>query len=297
MIEHEKQSPKVSVCVVTYNQENYIYECLQSIVAQVTNFEFEVIASDDCSTDRTREIVREFAVKYPCIKPVLREQNIGPFQNFIQTHNMAQGEYVCHMDGDDYALPGKLQAQADFMDKTPDCNICFHRVKALFPDGTLKDDLVDYEKIKDGFERKDLLMYMSVGAHSSKMYRLNRKNFEIPKFNVLDFYVNVEQIGDKKAYFVNEKIYGVYRVGAGISTDAKPIIKEAINDTMNHFVEKYPKEKKYINSMFLVLFLADFKNKRDYKLYMNGWLKSFCFSSIFLTVKTWKIRRMFRAPK
>ena len=57
--------PKVSVCVVTYNQEKYIRQCLQSIVDQETDFDFEVIVADDCSTDRTSCIVQEFADKYP----------------------------------------------------------------------------------------------------------------------------------------------------------------------------------------------------------------------------------------
>ena len=53
-----KKTPKVSVCVITYNQEKYIAQCLQSIVDQETDFDFEIIVGDDCSTDGTREIVR-----------------------------------------------------------------------------------------------------------------------------------------------------------------------------------------------------------------------------------------------
>ena len=54
---------KVSVCVVTYNQEKFIEQCLQSIVDQEANFDFEVLVADDCSTDRTREIIKIFAEK------------------------------------------------------------------------------------------------------------------------------------------------------------------------------------------------------------------------------------------
>lgn len=291
------KNPKVSVTVMTYNQKDYIGQCLESLVTQECNFEFEIIVGDDASTDGTSDIVREYASKYPdIVMPLIHEKNLGPSGNFFSIIEKARGDYIAHMDGDDYALPGKLQAQADFMDKTPDCNICFHRVKALFQDGTIKDDLIDYEKIKDGFERKDLLMYMAVAANSSKMYRKEVKHFEIPDFDVLDFYANVEQVKDKKVYYVGNQIYGVYRVGVGISTNIRPTIKNAIINTLNHFIKKYPKEKKYINSDYTVLFLADLKNGRDFVPYMKGWLKSFCFSSIFLTIKTWKIRRMFRTP-
>lgn len=288
---------KVSVCIPTYNHENFVRNCLDSILKQKCNFNYEIIIGDDCSTDNNRKIISEYCVKYPTIiKPIFHEKNIGGEKNYLAVHQQAIGEYVCHLDGDDYMLPGKLQAQVDFMDKTHDCNICFHRVKALYPDGTIKDDLIDYEKIKNGFERKDLLMYMAVATHSSKMYKRDLKNFDMPKFTISDFYMNIEQIQQRKAYFINDKCYGVYRVGIGQSTTSRISIRNFIIDTLDFFLAKYQSEKKYINSLYLVLFLADLKNGRDFVPYMKGWLKSFCFSSIFLTIKTWKIRRMFRTP-
>lgn len=291
-------NPKVSVCVVTYNHEKYIRECLESIVTQKCDFEFEVIVGEDCSTDNTRVIVQEYADKYPdIVKPLFHEKNVGASDNYISVHNLARGEYICHVDGDDYDLPGKLQAQADFMDKTPDCNICFHRVKGLYIDGRIKDDLVDYEKIKAGFTRSDILMYMAVGTNSSKMYRKEVKKFEIPNFEVLDFYANIEQIGNKKACFVNNDFYGVYRIGTGVSSSSRIVIKDLIIKTLYRALIKYPNERKYINSQFLVLFLLDLKNKRDFRKYLYGYLKTFSIKGFLLTAKTWKIRRMFRIEK
>lgn len=290
-------NPKVSVTVMTYNQKDYIGQCLESLVTQECDFKYEIIVGDDASTDGTSDIVREYANKYPdIIVPLIHEKNLGPSGNFFAIVELAKGDYIAHMDGDDYALPGKLQAQADFIDKTPDCNICFHRVKALFPDGTIKDDLIDYEKIKDGFERKDLLMYMAVAANSSKMYRKEVKYFDVPNFDLLDTYANIEQVKDKKAYFVSDKIYGVYRTNVGISTNRRLATEIAIYKSLILFSKKYRSERKYINSAFLVLFLADLKNGRNFLLHIKGWLKTFCFSSIFLTIKTWKIRRMFKRP-
>ena len=67
---------KVSVCIVTYNQERYIAQCLQSIVDQVVGFDFEVLVSDDASSDRTPEIISEFARRYPnLIKPFLKQKS------------------------------------------------------------------------------------------------------------------------------------------------------------------------------------------------------------------------------
>lgn len=80
-------NPKVSVCVVTYNQEKYIRQCLQSIVDQETNFLFEIIVADDCSTDGTAAIIRDFYHKYPSIiKSFFHYRNIGPAKNIFFTY-------------------------------------------------------------------------------------------------------------------------------------------------------------------------------------------------------------------
>jgi len=117
-MELQYKTPKVSVCVITYNQEKYIRQCLQSIVDQETDFDFEVIVGEDCSTDGTRAIVQEFSEKFPnIVKPIYQKKNIdGGGYNFLTVHRAARGEYVAHIDGDDFALPGKLQAQANILE-------------------------------------------------------------------------------------------------------------------------------------------------------------------------------------
>ena len=60
-----KNPPLVSVCVQTYNQENYIANCIESILVQLTDFDFEIVIGDDDSTDRTRDICIEYAKKHP----------------------------------------------------------------------------------------------------------------------------------------------------------------------------------------------------------------------------------------
>lgn len=293
-----QSNPKVSVCVTTYNQERYIGECLESIVTQRCNFNFEVIVGEDCSTDNTRAIVQAYSIKYPeIVKPIFHERNVGGEANYLMVHAKAMGEYICIIDGDDLALPGKLQAQSDFLDNTPNCNICFHRVKGLFPDGVLKDDSVEYENVRDGFEKKDLLLFMSVATHSSKMYRKELREFELPNFTVSDFYMNVEQVKDKKACFVDDKCYGIYRMSVGQSTTSRLAVKTMIVNTLERFLVKYPQYKGDINSLYLSLVISDLKNLRDFRLYMHYWIKSFCFNSIVITLKTWKVRRMFRIAK
>jgi glycosyltransferase involved in cell wall biosynthesis len=124
--------PKVSVYVVSYNHENYLRECLQSVVTQKCNFDFEVIVAEDCSTDSTRDIIEEFTLKFPnIIKAIYQEHNIGLHENIAKTINECSGEYIAYIDGDDYMLPGKLQKQINFFEAHEDCSMVFHNLRMI----------------------------------------------------------------------------------------------------------------------------------------------------------------------
>jgi glycosyltransferase involved in cell wall biosynthesis len=195
-------NPKVSVCVVAYNHERYIRDCLQSLVEQETNFTFEIIVGEDCSTDGTRLIIEEFAKNYPdLVRPIYHVKNVGAADNYYSVHAAAAGKYIAHLDGDDYALAGKLQMQADYLDTHPDCNIVWHRMKIEYEKtGELLDDLIDLSCFPSGgVVREDLLEFITFGLHSSKMYRAGLREFDKPNFQVLDFYINVMQIGNGRA--------------------------------------------------------------------------------------------------
>ena len=228
----KEKTPKVSVCVVTYNQEKYIRQCLQSIVDQKTDFDFEVIVGDDCSTDGTRAIVQEFANKYPdMVKPIFHEKNIGGGKNYFCVHKSARGEYIAHVDGDDYCLPGKLQAQANLLNSNPHCNIVWHRMYALTPENILYvDNFSDIGLTLKKYYLGDIICNVTIGLHSSKMYRnlISIERLEnTNESDYLDFTINILQLNDtdKYACFVDEAQYGVYRANIGISQQQNSKIK------------------------------------------------------------------------
>lgn len=123
---------KVSVLTTTYNHERYIAQAMDSVLAQQTDFPWEQIVGEDCSTDGTRPIVQDYQRRYPDqIKPILREHNVGRRQNFLEAFSRCQGDYIAILEGDDYwTSPLKLQRQVDFLDAHPDHAICFHAVEA-----------------------------------------------------------------------------------------------------------------------------------------------------------------------
>lgn len=137
---------KVSVLCTAFNHEKYIRAALDGFVSQRTDFPFEVLVNDDCSTDGTAEIIREYAAKYPdIIRPFYQEKNLysqGGMTHLFATvfYPNARGEYFALCEGDDYwADPEKLQRQVDFLDAHPDYTACVHNTLLHYCDGAQPD--------------------------------------------------------------------------------------------------------------------------------------------------------------
>ena len=130
----------VSVCMITYNHENFIREAINGVLIQKTDFPIELIIGEDCSTDNTRKIVAEYALKYPdIIQPLLPEKNLGMMKNSIETMQAASGKYIALCEGDDYWTdPYKLQKQVDFLEANEDFAICFHKANVINDETQLK---------------------------------------------------------------------------------------------------------------------------------------------------------------
>jgi glycosyltransferase involved in cell wall biosynthesis len=130
---------KVSVSITAYDHERYIAQSIESVLEQRTSFGFELIVGEDCSSDRTREIVLDYQRRYPeRIRTVLPEANLGGGGKrlFAETLRLCRGEYIAMMDGDDYwTSPEKLQIQADFLDAHPECSMCYHDAVNVYEDG------------------------------------------------------------------------------------------------------------------------------------------------------------------
>lgn len=211
------EDPKISVCVMTYNQEKYIRQCLQSIMDQETDFPFEVIVGDDGSTDGTAAIVREFGERYPgVVKPLLHEKNIGVTPNYLSIHNAARGEFIAHLDGDDYCLPGKLQKLAAHLEQNPGCVIVWHRMYIFNEKGESAIGMPTVpirEFVKsDRLYAKDLAkFYGMTGCHSGSMYRASAKKINYRSRGTLDYFYTLSFcIDGGYASYIDEPL-GAYR--------------------------------------------------------------------------------------
>lgn len=114
----------VTIRCAVYNHEPYIRQCLDGFVMQKTNFRFEAIVHDDASTDKSVDIIKEYAEKYPdIIKPIYEIENQyskhdGSLDRIMESHTY--GKYVAICEGDDYWIdPMKLQKQVDILERNP----------------------------------------------------------------------------------------------------------------------------------------------------------------------------------
>lgn len=123
----------VSVLMAVYNHEHYLKKAIEGVLMQKTNFKYELIIGEDCSTDGSRRIVEEYQRRYPnIIKAMLNHENLGGRLNVWQITKSAKGKYLAICEGDDYWTdPDKLQIQVDFLENHPEYSGCYHSVKIV----------------------------------------------------------------------------------------------------------------------------------------------------------------------
>lgn len=93
---------ELSVLIMTYNNEEYIEEALESVLKQKCSFNFEIVVGDDNSSDKTFEIVKNYAEKHPHLFNIKTNTlQLGILKNFKKTLDRCKGKYVFNLDGDD----------------------------------------------------------------------------------------------------------------------------------------------------------------------------------------------------
>lgn len=260
-----------TVVVSCYNQKNYIAEALESVLNQQTDFDFNILISDDCSSDGTQEIIAHYHSLYPeKITKLSRDKNIGAGRNYIESHKMATGDIVFHLDGDDIMLPGKLQKQFDlFKDKS--VNLVFHR--ALYFSDDLSYQAETGVPVSNAdilyFDVKDLALWGTVAVHSSYAYRRSARKVMDPKRDFMEWFFAMDSlIPEGQGAYINE-ILVKYRCnptgGAYLASKAGRQKAYAIyfNDLSQYF-DAYPALRKELYTNCLVTTLAMIKGGCGY---------------------------------
>ncbi|VEE63439.1 Chondroitin polymerase [Shewanella putrefaciens] len=125
---------KLSVLVPVFKLEKFVEACLVSLLEQQTNFTYEVIVVDDASVDNSWQIICTLAQRYSHLISFLNVKNQGLARTQKTLLSLARGEYLVYVDGDDLALPGKLQAISDYLDTHPNCALVYHEAEVFDSD-------------------------------------------------------------------------------------------------------------------------------------------------------------------
>lgn len=145
----------VSICCAVYNHLPYLKQAIDGFLAQKTTFDYEIIISDDVSTDGSRELLREYQKKFPeKIRVLFQEKNQyskGKKIIFDILIPEARGKYIAICEGDDYWVdPNKLQKQFDIMERETSCVFCVHKVQDVNADGELLGNMYPPEEMPEG---------------------------------------------------------------------------------------------------------------------------------------------------
>ena len=255
----------VSIVIITYNQEEFIEAAILGVLSQVINFPVEVIIADDCSIDKTEEIVLKYVNgqnNFFQINYYKHQINKGPTLNAIWAHSKVKGKYVAICEGDDYWTDTyKLVKQVNFLEQNIDFSFCFHSVEIQ---NSLKKYKYLYPKPpKSILSFKDIL-YNHYIPTCSLLYRRELLPIPFPKWmysvGMTDIPIELFLSNNGKAYYF-EKSMAVYRINRGGLTHNISHIKNGrksydylYSNLRNHFGYKY-----YFSISFLLL-----KNKLGY---------------------------------
>ena len=250
------ESPVVSICVQTYQQKLFIRECLEGILAQETDFPYEILVGEDDSKDGTRKICIEYARKYPKkIRLFLhhRENNIEingkPTGRFNLLYNLyeAKGKYIAFCEGDDYWTDTfKLQKQVDFLEQNKDVVICGTYMRKL-----INGKLIDWRFDSDirYYTQKDFLLGNPL---STNTVVIRNMNLNIPKIDEYYSGVNIiwRELTKHGKAVILPFISAVYRIHSGGVYSSLTKEQAVINTIKDKHV--YLKQNKDINTFWYI---------------------------------------------
>lgn len=266
---HNDTMPLLSVCMVTYNQENWISNAIDGVLLQETTFSIELVIADDCSTDETLKVVEEYQRKYPkLIKIIKNPKNLGLDGNFSNALNHCSGKYIAICEGDDYwTFNQKLQTQFDYMQSNPDIVLTSHNNSKLFVEtNTLSSK---YKHHKDFRFDQNYLLHDWVTQPVTCVFRNVIKDYvSLYRDGIFcDVILFYELLKHGDGFFFKDD-WAIFRV-------SKNALSSGLNEfkwSDNHIIMfdnllKYNKEdsrlKKLISNYHLILIVYSLKNKKN----------------------------------
>ncbi|MGE3348940.1 MAG: glycosyltransferase family 2 protein [Ramlibacter sp.] len=227
--------PLISVCIATYNQARYIRDCVVSVLRQQGDIAMEILVGDDGSSDETGVILQLLQEEHPGqFIVVRREENVGATANYKDLVRRARGDYIAHLDGDDAWLPGKLQAQVEFLKAHSQCVAVY--TNALVIDGPRQGVFTNSQPSL--FELPYLACKGNFLMHSSMLYRSCEKwRFLALNAPVIDYLIHLTFAEVGSLGFINRNL-AIYRRGTETSMvrNSFPQVQELLWGALAHYL-------------------------------------------------------------
>ena len=292
-MENYQQTITVSICMVTYNHEPYIRQAVEGVLMQQTNFEYNLIIANDCSTDRTDEVVREILSTHPkrnLIKYTNNDKNKGMMLNGMCAWKECNSKYIAFCDGDDYWTDSyKLQKQVDFLEVNTEYNVCCHSVIDLYETGEMHIPKIDLHTFKSNYSFEDLVDSNFIYS-VSVIYR-NTVVKELPGWfldsPVGDYVLHLLHAHNSKIAYLPD-IMAVYRrnkggVWSSQNGSYKVLRFKWLIDKLDEYFDF-----KYHNRFYSKYFLDNYfrsqlfinRENRELLLYLKLWLKYTTYNKI-----------------
>lgn len=200
--------PFVSIWMVTYNHEDYIVQAVESIMIQITSFDYKLFIGEDCSTDETRAICIDLKEKYPDkIELLLQNKNTGAYKNAEKVFKKcfeSGAKYIALCEGDDYWTDSlKLEKQVDFLENNKSYSMVCTNAEIIDNHDFIKRKRFEFENSFD-IDVKYLLKNnhittCTVMANSS-LLKLRKP----AKINFPDKHIWLTLLENGKCFYLNE---------------------------------------------------------------------------------------------
>lgn len=212
--------PKVSITIITYNQEKYISQAIDSVLTQIYPGELEIIIRDDFSTDGTARLIKEYAHSHANIIPVSLNENtyslgVEPMSAAMQ---FATGDYIFLLEGDDYWTDREKVRKIIELMTVNSIDLCFHKMKGIDTNSNNARVIANHGEEATLFDLKDVILggpeFMSISGLALK--RSNFASFPDWFYEGLpfgDYFIQVIASIANGALYLPEAM-GVYRIHA-----------------------------------------------------------------------------------
>ena len=182
----EKGETFDAVCLLQvtnpFRTSKFIDKAIDSVIKQILNYDWELLIADDASNDDTSEIVKKWVKKYQSnIFYHQNEKNIGLQKNYVKIRNKCNGQYIAHLEADDYWIdPMKTSKQIKLLDEHPDMTWCFTNGQKIDNQGKLIKEINN--NLPSSFDFYFFLKNKLNPLNNSIIYRNNLKSRTFPKY-------------------------------------------------------------------------------------------------------------------